>query len=72
MVLEEHRPTPEEILKKIRMIDPDETRVRQGRLKTFSAMRPAWGKPMPCWRLLMSGGGKVWMWLSATSKSMID
>lgn len=35
MVLEEHRPTPEEILKKIRMIDPDETRVRQGRLKIF-------------------------------------
>lgn len=44
MVLEEHRPTPEEILKKIRMIDPDETRVRQGRLKIFFGYAAGVGK----------------------------
>ena len=44
MVLEEHRPTPEEILKKIRMIDPDETRVRQGRLKILFGYAAGVGK----------------------------
>ena len=46
MVLEEHRPTPEEILKKIRMIDPDETRVRQGRLKIFFGYAAGVGKTL--------------------------